>query len=72
VHPPLDAYSHALKGNNDIVFISFSGFDDDEGLAWVTETIRDMPSVTSIDFHDRKRLSDIMIKHNTPLFINVH
>jgi hypothetical protein len=43
---PLEIYSHALKGNKNIIHIAFSYFDPN----WLQATICDLPWVTSISF----------------------
>jgi hypothetical protein len=45
---PHEIYSHALKGNNDIIHITF-GFPSD--LGWIQDAIRDLPRVTSLRFY---------------------
>jgi hypothetical protein len=65
---PLDIYSRALKGNDDVIHIDFYCYSDQE-YAWFAETIRDMPSLTSIWVNnDPQRLPPI--QRDTPLFIN--
>jgi hypothetical protein len=65
---PLDFYSRALKGNDDVIHIDFDCYSDHDQLyARVAETIRDMPSVTSIKVNDPQRLPPI--QRDTPLFI---
>jgi hypothetical protein len=63
---PLDFYSRALKGNDDVTHIFFSCYSDQQ-YAWFAETIRDMPSVTSISVRNLQRLPPI--RRDTPLFI---
>ena len=48
---PLEIYSHALKGNKNIIHIIFSDFDSDSDFNWLQATICDLPWVNSI-FHD--------------------
>ena len=65
---PLDFYYRALdalKCNNDVIHIVFHG---SENYAWIAETIRDMPSVTSIQVGNPRLLPPI--PRDTPLFIN--
>ena len=65
---PLEIYSHALKGNENIIHIVFSGFHSGSDVNWLQATICDLPlaRVTSI-FHD----SYIPAIHRDPLFIRV-
>jgi hypothetical protein len=66
---PLDFYSRALKGNDDVIRIGLlCELDDKYAYAWFAETIRDLPFVTSIEVHDRYRLPSI--QRDTPLFID--
>ncbi|KAF8801703.1 hypothetical protein BYT27DRAFT_7261820 [Phlegmacium glaucopus] len=45
---PLEIYSHALKGNKNIILITFSNFHFDSDIDWIQATICDLPGVTSI------------------------
>ena len=45
---PLEIYSHALKGNTNIVHITFHDFDSDG--KWFQATVCDLPWVTSISW----------------------
>ena len=62
--PSLDFYSRALVCNNDVIHIVFRGF---KNYAWIAETIRNMPSVTSIQVDNTRLLPSI--PRDTPLFI---
>ena len=64
---PLDFYSRALKGNDDVIHIWLICYSDQE-YAWFADTICDIPSVTSIEVWRRQRLPPI--RRNTPLFID--
>jgi hypothetical protein len=64
---PLDFYSRALKGNDDVIHIDFY-CSDQEHASWFAETIHDLPLVTSIKVLDPQRLPPI--QRNTPLFID--
>ena len=63
---PLEIYSHALKGNKNIIHINFTDFDSDYdvNLNWLQATICDLPWVTSIS-HD----SHLPAIHRDSLFI---
>ncbi|KAF8810445.1 hypothetical protein BYT27DRAFT_6492284 [Phlegmacium glaucopus] len=63
---PLEIYSHALKGNKNIILITFDGIDSDSDVNWLQTTICDLPSVTSVSLDWPGRLSAI---HRDPLFI---
>jgi hypothetical protein len=62
----LEFYSRALKTRNDIIYIDFWGCDID----CVVETIRDLPSLTSVLVRNdaRARLRDI--QRDSPLFMD--
>ena len=45
---PLEIYSHALKGNQNIIHIAFSHYDSDSDVNRFQATICDLPWVTSI------------------------
>ncbi|KAF8805292.1 hypothetical protein BYT27DRAFT_6672650 [Phlegmacium glaucopus] len=62
---PLEIYSHALKGNKNIIFITFDGFDSDSDVNWIQATINDLPWVTSIS---RDRSGCLPASHRDPLF----
>ena len=63
---PLEVYLHALKGNKNIIHITFKGFDSDSDLDRFQATICDLPWVTSISFG---RLSTLSAIHRDLLFI---
>ena len=65
---PLEVYSHALKGNENIIDIFFGDFKSHDDYRSIADTIRDLPSVTTIWVEDRRRLPDI--QRDTPLLIN--
>jgi hypothetical protein len=68
IDAPLDLYSRALKGNNDVIRIYFD-CESDQEYAWFANTICDLPSsVTSIEVLDRRRLPPI--QRDTPLFVH--
>jgi hypothetical protein len=51
---PLEIYSHALKGNKNIVHITFKGYagdSDSDVSSWFQATICDLPWVTSISWN---------------------
>ena len=64
---PLEIYLHALQGNENIIHITFSGFDSDSDINRLQATICDLPRVTSIS-SDSFGLLDIHRDHD-PLFI---
>jgi hypothetical protein len=66
VTAPLDFYSRALKGNDDAIHIA-SNCGSDQQYDWLAETIRNLPSVTSIWVWEPERLPPI--QRDTPLFI---
>ena len=61
---PLEIYSRALKGNENIINIIFTGFDSDSDVNWLQATICDLPWVTSISHN-----SHLPAIHHDPLFI---
>ncbi|KAF8799337.1 hypothetical protein BYT27DRAFT_7264029 [Phlegmacium glaucopus] len=63
---PLEIYSHALKGNKNIIHINFDGFDPDFDVNWIHATICDLPWVTSISRGSSECLPAI---HRDRLFI---
>ncbi|KAF8805288.1 hypothetical protein BYT27DRAFT_7193008, partial [Phlegmacium glaucopus] len=63
---PLEIYSHALKGNKNIILITFDDFDSDSDINWIQATICDSPWVTSISQGLSGHLPAI---HRDPLFI---
>ncbi|KAF8799329.1 hypothetical protein BYT27DRAFT_7201855 [Phlegmacium glaucopus] len=64
---PPEIYTHVLKGNKNIIHISFNHCDSDSDLNWIQATISDLPWVTSISHnHWSGRLPPIR-RH--PLFI---
>ena len=63
---PLEIYLHALKGNENIIHITFDGFHSDSDVNWLQAMIYDLPWVTSIS-HDSPHL--IPAIHRDPLFI---
>ena len=63
---PLEIYSHALKGNKNIIHIVFRGFDSVSDVNWLQATICDLPWVTSITHYSRPHLPPI---HRDLLFI---
>jgi hypothetical protein len=64
---PLDFYTRALKGNDDVIRVSFLN-ESDSLYAWFAETISHLPSVTSIKVINPRRLPPI--QRDTPLFID--
>ena len=64
---PLEVYSRALKQNKAPTHIIFFDFDSDDDCQWIADTIRDLPSVTSIWVTDGERLP--AIDRTIPLFI---
>ena len=40
---PLEIYLHALKGNENIVHITFYRFDSDSDVNWLQATVCDLP-----------------------------
>jgi hypothetical protein len=66
---PLDVYTRALQANNEVIYISCD-CNSDEDYAWFAETIRGMPSVTSIKITSPESRRLPPIQHNTPLFIH--
>ena len=63
---PLEIYSHALKGNKNIIHIAFSRFDPDSDVDRFRAPICDLPWVTSISLGWPRRLPAI---HRDVLFI---
>jgi len=66
IRAPLEIYSHALKGNKNIIHIAFTRFDSDD-VNWLQATIRDLPWVTSISFQPQP--TELPSIHHDPLFI---
>ncbi|KAF8799324.1 hypothetical protein BYT27DRAFT_7201846, partial [Phlegmacium glaucopus] len=62
---PLGVYSHALKGNKNIIHIGFHDFDSDSDVNWIQATICDLPWVTSIS----EDLPGGLPANRDPLFI---
>ena len=58
---PLEIYSHALKGNKNIIHITSSRFE----VNWFQDTIRDLPWVTSV----ASPIGRLPAIHRDPLFI---
>ena len=65
---PLEIYSHALKGNKNIIHVTFSGYGFDSDLDRLQATICDLPQLTSIS-SDTLSLVDIH-RDRDPLFIS--
>ena len=63
---PLEIYSRALKGNENIIHINLSEFDSVSDVNWLQATICDLPRVTSITHYSRPHLPPI---HRDLLFI---
>jgi hypothetical protein len=68
VEAPLDFYSRALKGNNDVHQITFD-CDSDQDYAWFTETICDLPSSVTTIWVQNRQLVLPPAQRDTPLFI---
>jgi hypothetical protein len=65
---PFEVYTHALRAMSDVIFVRFDGVDSDKDYARVAESIRNLPSVTSICVPHSRQLP--AIQRDTPLFID--
>ena len=65
---PLEIYSHALKGNENIIHIIFSGFHSSD-IYWLQATIRDLTWVTSVTLISFGPVLTLPAIHRDPLFI---
>jgi hypothetical protein len=65
---PLEVYTHALGAMSDVIHVCFDYVYSEDRYARVVESIRNLPSVTSIYVLDSRQLP--AIQRDTPLFIN--
>jgi len=66
---PLEIYSHALKGNKNIIHITFSDFNYDSDVNRFQATLCDLPWMTSISRDSFERLPPIHCDRSDLLFV---